>query len=122
MIMKIIWNKIIPFPGYVCMTVFYWIFAREEFKEQGLRPETINHESIHIDQQEDFIIPIIGGIIFYLWYVLEWICKLPFALVGYKPYRSISFEQEAYEHEDDLNYLKDRKKFNWLKYVFKLVK
>lgn len=35
-------------------------------------------------------------------------------------YRSISLEQEAYKYEDDYEYLKIRKRYNWLKYIFKL--
>ena len=118
--MKIIYNKVIPFPGYIAITICKWIFARIEYKE--LSAETVNHEGIHMAEEDDFIIPILKYVIFYSWYVLEWLLKLPTALFGYNAYRSISFEQEAYAHEDDLNYLKTRKRFNWLKYVFKLVK
>ena len=118
--MKIIYNKVIPVPGYVAMTVCKWIFARIEHKE--LMPETVNHECIHMAEEDDFIIPILKYVIFYTWYLLEWLIKLPTALFGYNPYYSISFEQESYANQSNLDYLKTRKKFNWLKYVFKLVK
>ena len=120
--MKIIYNNVLPFKGFVAMSLGPWIFARKEYKESGLSETTINHETIHWKQQCDFIIPVIGSIVFYLWYVLEWIFKLPTCLFGYDAYRSISFEQESYDNQDDLDYPKTRKRFAWLKNIFKLKK
>jgi hypothetical protein len=37
-------------------------------------------------------------------------------------YRDISFEQEAYYHEEDMEYLKNRKHHAWIKYLFKTYK
>jgi hypothetical protein len=39
-----------------------------------------------------------------------------------KAYRSISFEQEAYKNQHNLNYLDSRKSFAWMKYIFKVVR
>ena len=39
---------------------------------------------------------------------------------SHKIYRSISFEQEAYKYEMNLEYLKNRKRYNWIKYIKKL--
>lgn len=119
---KIIYNSIIPFKGYCAITVFNCIFARNEYKEHGISERTINHESIHMAQSMDFGINFCGYFIFYIWYLLEWIFKLPSALFGYAPYRSISFEQEAFVNEDNFEYLKNRKRFEWTKYLFKCVK
>lgn len=119
---KIIYNNIIPVKGYCAITICYWIFARKKYEAAGLSDTTLNHESCHMAQQDDFIIPVLRNIIFYLWYLLEWIIKLPSALFGYDPYMSVSFEQEAYNNEKDLEYLNHRKKFSWLQYLFKLVK
>lgn len=63
----------------------------------------INHEKIHWQQQKEMLI-----IPFYLWYVVEWMIK---------GYREISFEREAYLHEHNLNYLKTRKCYAWVKYL-----
>jgi hypothetical protein len=60
--------------------------------------------------------------VFYIWYILEWLLKVPFALFGYKPYKSISFEQEAYQNQRNFDYRTTRKKFCWLKNLFKLIK
>lgn len=120
--LKVKYNRYIPFKGYVAITLFNTIFIREEFKSDHVNKITYNHESIHQVQAYDFGIGFCGYIIFYLLYLLEWILKLPTALFGYKPYRSISFEQECFKYQTDFNYLKNRKRFNWVKYIFKLVK
>ena len=33
-------------------------------------------------------------------------------------YRSISLEQEAFYHQYDYDYLNNRKRYNWIKYIF----
>lgn len=43
--------------------------------------------------------------------MIKGLCSI-FTLGKVRAYRSISFEQEAYGNEDDLNYLENRKKFN----------
>jgi len=42
--MKVIYNNIIPFPGYSCMNLFGILFARKNAK---IDDATLNHESIH---------------------------------------------------------------------------
>jgi hypothetical protein len=66
----------------------------------------------------------LGGIIFYILYLVEWLFKLiisAFTFGKVKAYRSISFEQEASNNEREKNYPTTRKRFAWLKYIFKLV-
>ena len=119
--LKIVYKKHIPFKGYKAMTFFNWMIIRKEYKEK-VGQKTINHESIHQAQAYDFRIGFFGYFLFYFLYLLEWIIKLPWFLFGYTPYYSISFEQEAYNHEYDYTYLDNRKRFSWLKYVFKVLK
>ena len=70
----------------------------------------LRHESIHIRQQEEmFVIP------FYICYIVEWFIKL--FKYGKDAYKNISFEREAHIHENDLDYLKNRKKYDWVKYL-----
>lgn len=65
-------------------------------------PVLLNHELIHHRQQlEMLILP------FYILYLTELITK---------GYRNISFEKEAYENEMNLDYLKSRKPYGWMKY------
>lgn len=66
---------------------------------------TINHEKIHWQQQIELLI-----IPFYILYIFEFFIK---------GYDNISFEREAYANDKNLNYLKNRKRFSWIKYFKK---
>ena len=72
----------------------------------------LNHEGIHVPQEKEMLI-----IFFYIWYGLEWFIKLFF--YGANAYSNISFEREAYSNEYNLDYIKNRKHFSWVKYIFK---
>ena len=84
-------NKIIPFGSYIAVTIWPFIFYRK------LNKNTINHENIHGRQQLELLI-----IPFYIIYIFEAI---------FKGYKKISFEVEAYDNENDPDYLKNRKMF-----------
>lgn len=84
--------------------------GNEYFIKKG--KEIINHETIHFQQALE-----LGIIPFYILYVLEWVIKLPF--YGSKAYYNISFEREAYDNDEDFNYLKIRKRYNWVKRILK---
>lgn len=128
--MKIIYNKWIPFPNYFAINLFGTMFVREEYRDRKISKITYNHESIHSEQQLDFVggnekLYVLGGIVFYIWYFIEWLIKLlisGFTLGKVKAYRSISFEQEAFTNDQTLKYRTYRKRFHWLKYVFKVIK
>lgn len=127
---KLKYSKIIPFKGFYACTIFNCIFRHPKYKNRKLSKTTYNHEMIHVEQQLDFVggnekLYILGGIIFYMAYFIEWLIKLiisAFTLGKIKAYNSVSFEQEAYQNEKDLKYRDNRKRFCWLKYMFKLVK
>lgn len=73
---------------------------------------TLNHEKIHWRQQlEMLILP------FYLWYLVEFFIRRVFQ-TRTAAYLSLSFEREAYAKQHDLNYLKTRTPFSWIKYLF----
>lgn len=120
--LKIVFCKHIPFKGFYAITLFDRMIIRKEYEAHLVRSEDYNHESIHQAQSRDFGLGFFGYFLFYPLYLLEWILKLPWTILGYKPYRSISFEQEAFSNEKNLTYLDERKRFNWLKYLFKGVK
>lgn len=127
--MKIVYNKWIPFPGFFAMNLFGVLFIREENRYKEISKITYNHENIHTSQMLDFVrgnekLLIIGGLLFYMVYLVEWLIKLiitGFTLGRVKAYKSISFEQEAYNNQYDLLYLENRKSFSWTKHIFKLV-
>lgn len=122
------YSKIIPPNGFYASTIFNKLYRREKYKNKPISKITYNHESIHLQQELDFVfgcekLYVLGGCIFYILYFLEWLVKLIisiFTLGKVKAYRSISFEQEAYDNQNNLNYLKNRKRFNWVKYILKV--
>ena len=103
--MKIIRNNFIPFKGYKAMNICGILFVRGDAKIDEV---TLNHESIHTAQWKE-----LWYIGFLLWYVIEWIARLPKG----DAYRNISFEREAYDNDDNFGYLKNRKRFNFLNYL-----
>lgn len=122
--MKIIYNSFIPFEGYSYINLFGILFAKNKYKNIPISKKTLNHESIHTKQIQEM-----GYIFFYIWYFVEWIIKCIFSLfkksprgVQNWPYKSISFEQEAYYNENDFDYLINRKHYCWLKNLFKMYK
>lgn len=72
----------------------------------------INHEKIHLRQQAELLV-----VFFFVWYLLEYIIRLIQYRKCNQAYRNISFEREAYVNENDLDYLKDRKFWSYLKYL-----
>ncbi|SDE30361.1 hypothetical protein [Riemerella columbipharyngis] len=72
----------------------------------------INHEKIHLRQQLELLI-----IFFYIWYILEFLIRWTKYQNYDKAYRKISFEQEAYAHDQESNYLEKRKFWSFVKYL-----
>ena len=123
--MKIVRNKYIPFPGYKAINLFGVLFVKNNAKIDGV---TLNHEAIHSRQFVELMVlfavatvfirwwlPVFAPFAFYVWYLIEWLIRLPKG----NAYRNISFEREAYANQDDLNYLKSRKQFDFVKYIKK---
>lgn len=82
------------------IAIFPFIFIHPDTK---ITPRLINHERIHLRQQlEMLVIP------FYVWYLIEYFSR---------GYFQVSFEREAYANDNNLNYLKSRKFFNFVKYI-----
>lgn len=98
--MKIFRSKRIPFKGFAAINLFGFIVVRRGiFANETL----INHERIHTAQMRE-----LGFIFFYLLYGLEWLIRLP--MKG-NAYRNITFEQEAYDHQNEPSYLEVRKHY-----------
>ena len=108
--MKIIYNDIIPFKGFKAVNLLGVLFVRNG---ATLTDIDINHEAIHTAQMRETLY--VG---FYLWYVMEWLARLIAAgFKAHEAYRSISFEREAYEHEDEPGYLESRRPYAWRHYL-----
>lgn len=102
--MKIIYNKFIPFKGFLAINLFGVLFARHG---STIGRYTINHEEIHTEQMKE-----LGYIFFYIIYLIEWIYRLfQYRFNNKEAYRNISFEKEAYYNEYNLSYLASRKPY-----------
>lgn len=64
----------------------------------------LNHEAIHTAQMKELLY--VG---FYVLYLLEWLYRLVFHTRT--AYEGISFEEEAYSHQHEKDYLKTRRHF-----------
>ena len=106
----VIISKYFFYRNYVGLSLWPFIILKEPelTKDRVL----INHERIHLRQQAELLI-----LPFYIWYLLEWSLKCIWYFNGYKAYRNLSFEREAYLHESDPNYLTHRKRFNFTRYL-----
>lgn len=129
-----VYCKFLPFKGYLCMTLLWWLIIRTEYKDRIT--ETVErHETVHIYQQITlFIVGLLVSIILslttnYSWwgllatptipllaYVVSWIIEL--ILPPYdRAYKNICFEGEARALESDPDYKKKLFPFSFLKYI-----
>ena len=133
--MLIIKNKFIPFGNYILMNVYGIILFS---KLDTIPLIELNHEKIHSRQILECAI--VASLIllilillfniscwwfiaslssFYIWYGLEY---LIIRIFGNKDSQSnrhheVSLEEEAHNNDTNLEYLKNRKPFSWMKYI-----
>ena len=125
-----------------CHTIMLFGFVFSKLKEKEVTQRVRNHECVHARQWFEVtalsgsvllaIVLVFGispwwmlqsGGIYYVWYVLEWMCKSVWYSVMIDewtcdvetPYEAISFEREARLSERDNNYLENGGYFGWLK-------
>lgn len=129
-----VYCKFLPFKGYLCMTILWWLIIRTEQKDKIT--ETVErHETVHSYQQITlFITSLLISIILslttnYSWwclllipiipliaYVISWIIEI--ILPPYnRAYKDICFEGEARALESDPDYKKKLFPFSFLKYI-----
>lgn len=108
--MKIVVNKFIPFKGYKYINLFGILFTRSK---DNITPVSYNHEKIHLKQMQEML-----WIGFYLWYLIEYLI-ITIVNRGSQSnrYHEISFEEEAYNNQHNLEYTKSRKHYSWIKYL-----
>ncbi|MDN3619732.1 hypothetical protein QWY81_09730 [Polaribacter undariae] len=106
--MILITKYLIP-KGFVGITLFPFILL----KKKDLKDDKVlvNHEKIHLKQQAELLL-----IFFFIFYSLEWILKFLRHKNGYLAYKNLSFEREAYQNENNFNYIKNRKFWAFIKY------
>ena len=96
--------------GYTGITIYPFVFLRD--KIDASNKELINHERIHLRQQIE-----LGIVFFFLIYGVQYFIGLVKYRNHYQAYRNIIFEREAYRNEKDLNYLKKRPFWGFLRYL-----
>ncbi|NLX53201.1 MAG: hypothetical protein GXY72_14005 [Deltaproteobacteria bacterium] len=104
--MKIFFTRLLPVKRIAAVNLFGAVLAPKKGK---ITQTILNHETIHTRQMKEM-----AYIFFYLWYLVEWLIRL---FGRDSAYRRISFEREAYLHEQDGSYLQRRKPYEWVKYV-----
>lgn len=92
------------------LAVYPFIFLKDKLLKEN--PVIINHERIHLRQQLELL-----WIFFFLWYGIEFLFRwIQFGNPA-AAYLNISFEKEAYTNEINLDYLKTRKFWSFIKYL-----
>ncbi|MHA6279516.1 hypothetical protein ACXYMT_04980 [Salinimicrobium sp. CAU 1759] len=92
--------------------VVLWPFIvvkRSELKKDAV---FMNHERIHLRQQVELLV-----VFFFIWYLFEYLIRLIKYRDSYKAYNRICFEREAYANERNPNYIKNRRFWNFRKYL-----
>ena len=131
--MKIILNKYSPFGAFAAINFFGLVFVK-----RLLSIEEQSHEAIHTRQQIEWLVLYVAVLLVLIpvcglsWW---WLCTVPicyhiilycmlWALEWVLPpydtaYRDIALERECYDNQCNQAYLKRRKWFTWVKYLFK---
>ncbi len=86
------------------ITLGFFVISKNEMNEV-LR----NHETIHFQQYLET-----GFIGFVFIYLYDWLLTLKNTGDPIQAYYGIRAELEAYEHQNDLEYLSKRKRYEWL--------
>lgn len=96
--------------GVSGMTLYPIIFLKSKELKHDVR--IMNHERIHIRQQiEMLVIP------FYIIYLIEYLIGRIKYKSHFEAYLNISFEREAFINDGNLAYLKDRKFWEWTRFI-----
>lgn len=130
--MIVIKNKFIPFKGYETINLFGILFTRDDY----IDPIEYNHENIHSVQWVEctvlaicviiilcifcnlsFWCILFAPLIYYIQYCMEYIIIRYFHKKQKDAYHDVSFEEEAYANEQNLNYNNTRVPFAWIKYI-----
>lgn len=121
-----------------CETITLGPFVVSKLKEAEMRQRVRNHECTHVRQWIELTVlsgiillalvlafgisawwMLLAGIVFYAWYSIEWFVRLVIQLDAKKAYKAVPFEREAYENQENSNYLENSQYFAWIKYIGK---
>jgi len=91
------------------ITIGPFVFSKGEMSEV-----TKNHESIHWQQYIET-----GILGFLILYFSCWLVNLFRYRNGELAYYMIPFEKEAYDNDENLKYLETRKRYDWVKQIWR---
>jgi hypothetical protein len=90
--------------------ILIWLFV-DDLNYCKQRPAKLNHENIHFQQGIELLF--VG---FWLLYFINYIINLIiYKFDRRKAYKNIIFEKEAYKYESNLMYLRNRKRYAWIR-------
>ena len=112
-------SKVSPIEIYA-ISFGWWVWCRGNLDLKSIAgktrreaaAETVRHETIHFQQQLELLF--VGQWLLYVFYWLKGLIKYKDGAVAY---RESPFEREAYENDQNLNYLKNRERFAWRKHI-----
>ncbi len=105
----IVTKYLIP-KGYRGMTVYPFVLLRDRNDKENL--VFLNHERIHLRQQLELLV-----LPFFVLYGIDFLVKLARYRDKKSAYRNVVFEREAYTNEKDLDYLRSRSFWNFLRFL-----
>ena len=125
---KIIRTKLLRLIGKKMITLPWGVYAAPS---ADIREIDVTHEFIHVVQYRELMVAslvltipmafvsawwtlLIPFVAYYLWYGIEWLVHFIRLKDPHLAYRRICFEREAYENQNDLNYLESR---SWFKFI-----
>ena len=108
--MFVLVNKYLILKRFDGVVLWPFILLRKSSLKEN--KEFMNHERVHLCQQRELLL-----VFFYVWYLVEFCLRYLEYDNGYEAYRNISFEREAYENENNLDYLSTRKFWAFLRYL-----
>lgn len=124
-----------------CHTIMLFGLVFSKQKEDVMTQATRNHECVHARQWFEVSVlsgtmilalvlaldlspwwMLLAGIVYYIWYVMEWTCKaVAYSVLDDEwdcerrsAYRNVSMEREARFSERDSDYLENSRYFAWL--------
>lgn len=98
--------------GSFASAITLWPFILLRDEKMKTNAPLILHERIHLRQQTELLI-----LFFYVWYFSEFLFWWLQLRNRNKAYRRISFEREAYLHENDVDYLKRRQAYAFIQFL-----
>lgn len=107
--------KILKNTRIEAFTLYPFIFLRKKKSDYHhmYLSITLNHERIHLNQQIELLI-----IPFFILYLFNFIINIFVYRNLRKSYKSIIFEKESYMYEKDLDYLKRRQIYSFIRMLW----